>query len=104
MAQNVMVVAEGTVYQRPNERIAYKLTTTNFESSPATPVVTAFDQDIATDVTTTVFPSNSPSAVADVITLDLLRALTAGHSYKICVKFTVGTNIHEPYFIVKCVE
>jgi len=95
-------VSQGLQYQGADERLVYTITTTNWESAPTSPTVVAYDENGHTDVTTTVFPSNSASASGDVITLDLLRALTAGHTYRIEVKFTVSSNIWECFFRVKC--
>lgn len=98
-------VLEGFQYQSPDEQLAYNVTTTPFGSTPTNEAVKAYDEHDASDVTTTVYPTNSPSVSGDVITLSLLKALTAGHSYRIDVKFTdSNSNIWELYFIVKCVN
>lgn len=99
---NTLEVAEGLQYQTSDERLAHQVTTTNWVSSPTSPTVVAYDESDGSDVTSTVYPSNSPSASNDVITLSLLRALTAGKTYRIEVKFTVGSNIYECYFRVNC--
>jgi hypothetical protein len=102
---SILAVAEGTQYQSPDEQLAYSITTTNYGSTPTDVSVKAYDEHTGTDVTTTVFPTNSPSTDGDVITLSLLKSLTVGNSYRIDVKFTDSdSNIWEPYFIVKCIE
>lgn len=102
---NIRGVAEGTQYQGADEELAYSVTTTNWGSSPTNVAVKAYDEHTGTDVTTTVFPTNSPSVAADVITLSPLKALTLGNSYRIDVKFTDSdSDIWELFFIVKCVE
>jgi hypothetical protein len=104
MAQ-ILEVSQGTQYQSADERLAYKITTTNFGSSPTSVSVKAYDESVNEDVTSTVFPTNSPSVAGDVITLSLLRDLTVDHSYRIEVKFTdSNSNIWECYFRVKCIR
>jgi hypothetical protein len=103
MAGNLLEVAEGIQYQSADEELAYTITTTNWASSPTNTSVVAYDEDDNSDVTATVFPVNSPTESSDIITLSVLKALTKGHSYRIEVKFEVGTNIHECFFRVKCV-
>ncbi|KKK82638.1 hypothetical protein LCGC14_2801380 [marine sediment metagenome] len=99
---NILEIAEGLQFQGSDERIAYTITTTNWVSSPTSPVVVAFEVGTNQDVTSTVFPSNSPSVSNDVISLSLLRELTQGAEYRIEVKFTVSSSIYECFFLVKC--
>lgn len=107
---NILEVSEKLQYQSPDERLAYTITTTNWVSSPTSTAVVAYDEAGETDVTSSggstgsgVFPSNSPSESGDIITLDLLRDLVKGHTYRIEVKFTVSSNIYECFFRVKCI-
>lgn len=95
-------VTQGEQRQGADERIAYTLTTTPWGSSPTSVSAKAFDVTGGrkVDVTSTVFPANSPSVAGDVITLSLLRALTPGRRYRIEVQFTSGGNLFEPYFYV----
>ena len=106
MTVKIREVKEGTQYQGADEELAYQITTTNWGSSPSSTAVKAYDENNADDdVTSTVFPTNSPSESGDVITLSPLKSMTIGHSYRIEVKFTDGdSNIWELFFIVKCVE
>lgn len=99
-------VMEGTQYQGADEELAYSITTTNWGSSPGTVSAKAYDENNDdADVTSTVFPTNSPSTSGDVITLSPLKSMTVGHSYRIEVKFTDSNSKKwEPFFIVKCVE
>lgn len=101
---HIIEVAEGTQYQTSDEMLAYQITTTNWVSDPTSPTVVAYDESVDEDVTSTVYSPNSPSATGDVITLSLLKDLTVDHSYRIEVKFTVGSNIWECFFRVKCVR
>jgi hypothetical protein len=103
MAKNV--VLQSPLYQTPDEQLAYSVTTTPWGSTPSSVAVKAYDEDDGSDVTSVVFPTNSPSVSGDVITLSLLRALTVSHSYRIDVKFTDSdSNIWELFFIVRCIE
>ena len=99
-------VKEGTQYQGADEELSYQITTTNWGSSPSSSSAKAYDENNNdSDVTSTVFPTNSPSESGDVITLSPLKSLTVDHSYRIEVKFTDGdSNIWETFFIVKGVE
>ena len=102
---DILEIAEGTQFQTSDERQAYTITTTNWVSTPTSPSVTAYDEGANDkDVTSTVYPTNSPSVSSDVISLSLLRALTRGHTYRIEVQFTVGSSIYECFFRVKCTK
>ena len=98
---NKLEVAEGTQDQTSDEELAYKITTTNWVSSPTSPTVVVYDHHSNADVTANV-GAVTASAAADVITLSVLKDLTKGHWYRVEVKWTVGSNIWECYFIVKC--
>lgn len=97
-------VQQGRQLQGADERIAYTITTTPWGTSPSSVSVKCFDvtNGARTDVTSTVFPSNSPSVSGDVITLSLLRDLTVDHDYRVEVQFTSDGNLFEPYFLVDC--
>jgi len=100
---SILNVVEGVQYQSADESLAYQITTTNWVSSPTSTSVVAVDETTGVDVTTTVFPTNSPTESGDVISLSLLKALTRDHRYRIEVKFTVSSNIYECRFFVECV-
>lgn len=104
MATTLLEVSEGLQEQSATERIAYTLDVTNYpgSSAPSSVVVKAIDTSDNSDVTSTVFPTNSPTVSGNVITLSLLRALTKGTTYRIQVKFTRDGNDLEPYFNVYC--
>ena len=99
---SVLEIQEGLQRQTSTEVLIYRITTTNWISSPTSPSVAAFDEESGADVTSTVFPTNTPSASGDIITLSPLRALTKGRVYRIEVAFTVGSSIYECYFRVLC--
>jgi len=99
---SILEVTEGQQFQSADEEISYKLTTTNYGSTPTLVSVKAYDDNTGRDVTATVFPTNTPTVLGDVITLSPLKALIKGYIYRIEIKFTAGSNIWEPYFKVKC--
>lgn len=99
---SILEIAEGLQEQSADEEQIYTITTTNVVSSPTSSSAVAIDETTGEIVTTTVFPTNSPSEDGDVITLSPLKSLTKGHTYRIEVKWTVGSNIFERYFRVEC--
>lgn len=90
---------DGDVRQGTAERVAYSITTTPWGSSPSNVVVTVVDAIDGSTVTSSV-TTGSPTVVGDVITLPLLHSLTAGHVYRVNVRFVSGANTFEPYFFV----
>lgn len=94
-------VLEGKQYQGVDESIAYTLDVSAVGSSPTSPVVVVKDITNGTTVTATVMPTNSPTVSGDVITLSLLKLLTAGILYRVEVKYTISGNILESYFYVQ---
>jgi hypothetical protein len=96
-------VFQGTQTQGVDERIAYTITTTNWGSTPTSVSVVVYDVTggARTNVTATVMPTNAPGVVGDVITLSLLRALTADHTYRVEVQFTASGNLFECFFLVR---
>lgn len=97
-------VVEGIQNQVADEELIYKITTTNFSSTPTTPVVKAYKivGSVETDVTSTLFPTNTPSVSGDIITLSPLKGLIKGGYYRIEIKFTAGGNIWKCYFDLTC--
>lgn len=99
---NILEVAEGTQHQSKDEILLYKITTTNWVSSPTTPTAVATDENTGQAVTDTVL-DGSATADGDVITLPKLKALTVGHTYRIEVKWLVGVLAYECFFRVRCI-
>jgi len=99
---SILVVQEGTQEQSANEKLPWAMDVSNFGDSPTSPTAVAIDETTDTTVTSTVFPTNSPSVSSNTITLSPLQALTIGHLYKIKVLFTIGDATYEPCFFVKC--
>ena len=99
---NILEVAEGMQYQSADEELVYTVTTTNWVSSPTGPSAKAYDETTGgTEVTATVL-SGSASAADDVITLPVLKSLTAGHRYRVEVAWTVSGSVYEAFFRVQC--
>ena len=99
---DALEVREGTKVQGSEESLSYSVVTTPWGSSPTAVSVTAWDETHNKDVTTTVFPTNSPTVSTDTITLSPLKSLNQGHLYRIKVKFTATGQIWECYFRVRC--
>lgn len=99
---SILEIAEGLQEQSADEIHAYTITTTNVVSSPTSPTCVAIDETTGETVTGTVFPSNTATVSGDVITTDYLKLLTKGHTYRIEVKWVVGSATYERYFRVEC--
>ncbi len=99
---DILEVAEGLRYQTSDETRIYTITTTNVVSSPTSPTVVGYDEATETDVSATIMPSGSHSATGDVITLKPITALTKKHTYRIEVKWVVGSQTYERYFRIYC--
>jgi len=95
-------IREGLQLQGKDERIVYSITTTPWGSSPADVVVLAYDTSASPwmDVSDVVLDGTA-SVNGDVITLPAVQGLTAGHSYRIAVRFAAGGNIFECYLQIK---
>jgi len=101
--KSILEVKEGTQYQSAGETLVFTITTTNWASTPTSPTAVVYDEsNLDTDVTTTVMPSGSHSVATDVITLKPLTALTVDHTYRVEVKFVIGSNTWECFFKVIC--
>ena len=93
-------VVEGTQYQGVDEQVIYTLTTTNWGSSPSSVTVVVKDtSNYDTDVTSTV-ASGSATVSGDVITLPTIQSLTRNRIYRVEVKFTAGSTVWEPFFLI----
>ena len=91
---NIWEVKEGVRYVLPTEKKAFSITTTPVGSTPTSISVKAYDESVDEDVTSTVYPTNSPSATDDVIRLSLFRGdkASAGHKYRIEITFTDSSS------------
>lgn len=98
---SVREVVESPLEQGVDEEIQYSVTTTNFGTSPSSPAVVVKNNKTGDDVTSTVMPTGSPSASGDVITLPVMKSLTAGVFYRVEVKFEANGQLFEPYFFVR---
>ena len=105
MSSDIFEVAEGILYQSSDEAWIYTITTTNVLGTPTSATVVVYDEGVDEDVTTTVMSGGNPGTPSgDVITLKLLSVLTKGHSYRVEVKFTKGSESGECWFAVKCIR
>lgn len=94
-------VAEGLLEQTSDEKVAYKITTTNLISNPTSPTVVAYDVATNEDVTADV-GALTASASGDDITTSLVQSLKVGRTYRIEVKFSVGSIVREGYIRIYC--
>jgi len=102
MGAEILEVTEGVRYQLTGTTKIYTITTTNVISNPTSPTATAYDESVNADVTSTIMPSGSNSVTGDVITLKPVTALTADHSYRVVVRWVVGSQTFGNYFRIKC--
>lgn len=92
-------IIEGAQHQGKDESIVYSLDTTNWGASPGSLSMVVIDTSTDADVTAVV-TTGSVTAVGNIITLKTLTSLTSGITYRVEVKFTIGSNIFEAYFYV----
>ena len=95
-------VAEGKQYQGEDEEIVYTIDVSNWGDSPTSPalVVKEVTDDYAV-VTSTVAPTGSASAAANVITLPTIKALTINKVYQCEILFTMSGNKLETFFKIQ---
>ena len=98
-------VEQGIRKQFSTEEIEYTIDTTRWTTAPTVSAVTAYDESSNdADVTTTVFPTNTPGDSGATITLSVMKSLTAGKTYRVHVPFTdAGNNKFTCFFRVKCI-
>ncbi len=91
----------GTYYQGTDEQIIYSITTTSWGSTPTSVTYKVYDVTggSRTDATITTMTGDA-TVSGDVITLPALKGLTVNKVYRVEVKFTSGSNIFEPYFVI----
>lgn len=93
-------VLEGIQPQGVDEAISYQVLCDPAAVSVAE--VMAYDETNAgEDVTADVLAAGTATVSGGNITLPLLQHLTAGHQYRVEVKYSDGTNTLEPYFYVR---
>lgn len=108
VSENINYMGATSQLSGTNESAIYTVDTTDFSTTVAVTSITATAYDVSTtpgtpaDVTSTVIPSGSPSAVAGTITLPAITALSIGTTYEIWVKFTFGSGNYTRYFEIVC--
>jgi hypothetical protein len=102
LSHSLREITQGPVIQGAGETVPYKLTTTPWGSSPTNPSAAVTDVASGATVTSTVMPAGSATVVGDDVFLPLLTALTAGHTYKIAITFTINNAILVAYAYVVC--
>ncbi len=101
---SILEVQEGVRIQHTDEEV---IRTVDFdpattEASVSSPVVKVIQESDGSDVTSAVMPTNSPTAATLVVTLSLLKSLTAGESYRVEVLVTAGSNKLVSVHRVRC--
>jgi hypothetical protein len=97
-------VLEGEQHQATGEEVIYTITVpTSWSSSISGPSVLAYNRVTGADVTSTVFPTNSPSVSSLVITLSEMKSLTAGLRYRVEVLFAGASGqVFKSLFYITC--
>lgn len=101
---SVLEITEGMQYSTTDSELPFEIDVSNWDSSvDSVEAAQAYDETADDqDVTSTVFPVNSPSADGTTITLSPLKDLVKGHTYRIEVRYNLGSAVREFYFRVKC--
>ena len=98
---SVLEVKERLQTQSTAEQLAWQLDTST-RGTPTSPAVASVKQSDGTNVKSTVMPSGSPSVTNNIITLPVLKLLTAGERYEIRTTFTAKSNKQEIIINVDC--
>lgn len=93
-------VLEGQQPQGVDEAIAYQVLCDPAAVSAVAVTVTD-ETNSGDDVTATVLAAGSAVVGGGNITLPLLQNLTAGHLYRVDVRYSDGVSTLEPYFYVR---
>lgn len=96
-------VKQGIQVQGKSEEVPYAIDFADWDYTPTSPVVKAYDADnLTTEVTSTLFPTNNPTIVGTKIVLSLCKAGTVNKTYKIVVSYTYNTTAKlSTYFFVR---
>ena len=88
------IVIEAPISQGSYEEVVYSVTIPASWGVPTSPVVVAYDvsQEPPSAVTGTLFPVNTPTVNAQIITLSPCKSLTRGRRYQVLVRFNAGGN------------
>jgi hypothetical protein len=90
-------VDESPLRQGDGEAIQYHIRPTPAPLSVSTVTVTDEATGLAAGTAT-----GSPTVQAGAIVLPTISGLTAGHTYRVDVTYTDGTNTLEPYLRIVC--
>ena len=100
MATRDREVLEGVQVQGEDEVIVYTLNVVALGDDANVTGVVVYD-DRRVNVTSTVMPVNTPTALGSIITLSPLQSLTAGVMYRVEVRYLIDGNALESYFYVQ---
>lgn len=96
-------VVESPLPQGADEQIVYGVDVTNWGNTPTTTSAKIYqvaDDGTLTDVTSTKM-TGATSVGGNIITLPKISSLTSGNQFRVEVKFTIGVNVFEAYFIIE---
>lgn len=93
-------VNETDIYQGEDEKIAYRLTTTPWGTSPTDVSVSFYDITYGGRVSANAFLSGVASVSGDVITCPIIQGLIPNRKYRLEIKFVSGGNTWEVFAII----
>lgn len=88
---------------RVGEIIPWSFEITPWGASGSTPIVSAIDLADNSDVTSTIFPVNSPAIVGTTYTLSPARGWTANTTIRITAQFVSSGKTYRPYLDVAAI-
>lgn len=91
-------VLEAARDQLIGEEIVYSVECKDVTASPAAPSVTVIDKSDDSDVTTVVMPTNTPTFTGTIMTLSIMKTLSANRVYRVLLTFTDGGSNKFVYF------
>lgn len=94
---------ESPVPVRVGEVLNWDFDITPWAASGTSPVVTAVRRDTGADITSTIFPVNSPTLVGTIYTLSPARGWVVNVDVVITAQFVSGGNTFRPQLIVQVV-
>ena len=93
-------VNETDIYQGEDEKIAYRLTTTPWASSPTDITISFYDITYGGRVDASSLLSGAASVSGDIITCPTVQNLIPNRRYRLEIKFVSGGNTWEVFAII----
>lgn len=89
------IIVQSPMFQGEDERIAYRLNTTPWGTSPASPSVVLYD-DAGANVSAT-YMTGSPTVSGVMIIAPVVHSLVRGNQYRMEIKWTDSGNTFETW-------